>query len=235
MAGGPPVIVFSRADSRRLPGKALLDIAGRSLLGRVLDRLGHGGGGTVIVATSVRPVDDGIAAFAEAEGYGVFRGDGADVSARALACAEANGLDWFVRVSGDSPFIDPAVVARVADLYRCEEPDLATNVFPRSFPAGCSAEAIRVDALRRAMAESAAPGHREHVTTYFYEHPDRFRIVNAASGRTDLAGRSLAVDTESDLAIARWIAARLPRPDQATLGEILALHGAWSRTEASGA
>ena len=31
-------IIFSRYTSSRLPGKALVDIAGRCLLGRVLDR-----------------------------------------------------------------------------------------------------------------------------------------------------------------------------------------------------
>ena len=31
-------IIFSRMDSKRLPGKALVEIEGRSMLGRVIDR-----------------------------------------------------------------------------------------------------------------------------------------------------------------------------------------------------
>ena len=34
-------IIFSRFSSQRLPGKALIDIQGRELLGRVIDRSRH--------------------------------------------------------------------------------------------------------------------------------------------------------------------------------------------------
>ena len=46
------VIIFSRMDSNRLPGKALIDICGRSLLGRVIDRAKNiKGAERIIVAT----------------------------------------------------------------------------------------------------------------------------------------------------------------------------------------
>ena len=46
-------IIFSRFSSERLPGKALIDISGRSLLGRVIDRTREIQGiDKIIVATS---------------------------------------------------------------------------------------------------------------------------------------------------------------------------------------
>ena len=52
------IIIFSRFDSQRLPGKALLDIEGRCLLGRVIDRAKLiKGTNEIIVATSNREID----------------------------------------------------------------------------------------------------------------------------------------------------------------------------------
>ena len=60
------IIVFARMDSVRLPGKALADLCGRPMLGRVLDRVRRAKrGGRIVVATSERKSDDEIAAFAD--------------------------------------------------------------------------------------------------------------------------------------------------------------------------
>ena len=58
-------IIFSRFDSRRLPGKAMLDIEGRPLLGRVIDRTKKIKKiQKIIVATSNRDTDNIISDFA---------------------------------------------------------------------------------------------------------------------------------------------------------------------------
>ena len=59
-------IIFSRFDSNRLFGKALIDIEGRALLGRVIDRSKLIKGiSKLIVATSERPIDNQIHEFAK--------------------------------------------------------------------------------------------------------------------------------------------------------------------------
>ncbi|WP_395453909.1 cytidylyltransferase domain-containing protein (plasmid) [Azospirillum melinis] len=232
MTGRSAIVVFSRFDSFRLPGKALLDIDGRCLLGRVLDRVHHaakswsGSHCPVIMATSPRPVADRIAAFGEAEGYAVFRGTADDVAARALDCAHAYALDWLIRILGDSPFIDPAVIRDIAALYLSCDAGIVTNVWPRSFPAGSSVDAIATSALRRILRETDDIAHREHVTSYGYAKSERFRIVNLSSGNPAWAGRSLAVDSPVDLERARWIATRLAASGTsrtAPLAQVMAL------------
>ena len=64
----------------------------------------------IVLATSDRPIDDPLAAFAAANELALFRGDPDDVAGRALACAERFGLDYFARVNGDSPFLEPALL-----------------------------------------------------------------------------------------------------------------------------
>lgn len=229
--GGKPlntgIVVFVRYDSTRLPGKVLRPIAGRPLLGHVLDRL-CGLPDRLIVATSDRPVDDPVANFAMDQAVEVFRGPAEDVLGRALACAETCGLSRVVRISGDSPFIASPVVAQVIALHDSEKPDLASNVFPRGFPFGISVEVVTVDALRRLDALTDDPEDREHVTRYLYAHRDEFRIANLAPPDTGFHGVRLVVDTDEDLARAEWIARRArPSPRDASLDQIVALARRW--------
>ena len=221
--------IFSRLDSSRLPGKALRDVAGRTLLGRVVDRCRRLEQWLpVVVATSDRPVDDPIVAFTRAEGVEVFRGSAEDTLARAVSCARAFGFDAVVRICGDSPFIPPEVALRLAERMWEGGIDIATNVFPRSFPRGASAEVITTAALERILAATDDPEDREHATAFAYRHPERFRIWNLESEVVYLDEVHLAVDTAEDLRRAVWIAERLEsRAVTAELDEVVTFARAW--------
>lgn len=208
------LIIFSRLDSRRLPGKALMPIADRPLLGHVIDRARRVNNvAEMVVATSTRVVDDPIVDFAKAEGVAVFRGALDDVAGRALACCERFGFARFARVCGDRPFFDPDLVSKLAAIHESEELDLATTMVPRTFPPGLTAEVIGTDALRRALAATDDPQDREHVTSYFYRNPQHFRIHNTAAPEgVDFEGVRLVVDDDEDLERARWIVSRVTGP-----------------------
>lgn len=225
-------VIFSRMDSRRLPGKALKPFAGRPLLGHVIDRaLEAKAPDMVIVATSDRSRDDAIADFAEKEGAGVFRGAALDVLGRALACAEAFGLSALGRISGDSPFMDPGLIDRMTVLHKETGAEVTTNVFPRTFPAGMSFEIIGIAALRRLAGLTDEPRHREHVTTYAYEHPDAFSIHNVASGIEGFEKIPLTVDSADDLTQANWLIRRLRETGkQITIDNVLVLAREWRQT-----
>jgi spore coat polysaccharide biosynthesis protein SpsF len=200
------VVVFVRLDSSRLPGKALLPIAGKLLIDRVIGRtLKTPGSPTVVVATSDRPTDDPIVNHLENQGVPVFRGAAQDVAGRALACAEAYGLERFVRISGDSPFIAPDLIAACLTRSRESGADLVTNVFPRGYPVGVSVEAITTATMRRIVYEIEDPEDAEHVTRYAYRESGRFHIENLAPPDGRYAGVSLAVDTPRDHQRAGWI------------------------------
>lgn len=225
----PTILVFARLDSRRLPGKTLLPLEGRPILGRVIDRLRRVAPRPgIIVATSDRPLDDPIEAFARAEGVGVFRGTLDDVAQRAFDCAMSRALPALVRISADSPFIAPDVIGQVVERFERGDVDLATNVHPRSFPPGISVEVLATAALGRVLAATRDPEDREHVTRYIYAHADKFRIANVSAPDGRYGGVSLTVDTDADLAKARWIAGRLG-PDMAAAGldAIVALAREW--------
>jgi spore coat polysaccharide biosynthesis protein SpsF len=200
------VIVQARFSSVRLPGKVLRQLAGRPLLGRVLERVAQAQRVTrAVVATSNEPSDDAIERFCEAEGILYFRGPLDDVAQRCCQAAEHQKADAFVRISGDSPVMAPELIDQAIGLYDAAELDLATNVMERSFPKGMSVEIIRVAALRRAQA-MMVDGEAENVTPPFYRRPGDFRIANLSSGQ-DWGAVQLSIDTQDDFAMMERIIA----------------------------
>jgi len=221
-------IVLARLGSERLPGKALLPLGGRPLLALTIERLRQCEHvSRIILATTTASEDDKLEAFAHDEGIEVFRGSGRDVAGRCLTCALQNRLEWFVRICGDSPFIDPRVVDQVCELYLEERPDVATNVHPRTFPVGCSVEAVETAALRRLCATTKDLRYREHVTSFFYDHEDMFSIENVAAPDNRFQGEAIAVDTHSDYERAQWVYDHLSDPATAPVEEVVKTSNRW--------
>jgi spore coat polysaccharide biosynthesis protein SpsF len=165
----------------------------------------------IVLATSSEASDDPIAEFAEATGVVCDRGPLADVAARILGAARHQQADAVVRVSGDSPLLDPALVDHAVDLFRRERPDVVTNVRPRSYPKGQSVEVISCAALSRALGGMSTPDEHEHVTIHFYAHPERYTIrsFTAAHPRPEL---QLSVDDADDFERCEAVLAALGRP-----------------------
>lgn len=199
-------------SSARLPGKVLRPAQGRPMLAYLLDRLARGlPDATVVVATSTDASDDPITRFCGDAGIPCVRGDLHDVAGRFLTALETTTGDGFVRISGDSPLLDPALIGQALDLFKQTGADLVTNVLERTYPKGMSVEAVRADAFRRAYAEMNTPDAFEHVTAHFYQDPARWRITDFTSGR-DLGAVNLSVDTAEDFARLEAILARMERP-----------------------
>ena len=207
------VLVQARMSSRRLPGKVLAPLVGRPMLELVLERLAHAErADTVVVTTSTEPDDDSVAAFCQARGTPVFRGALGDVAGRMRAAAEAHELGAIVRISGDSPFIDQALVDRAVELHAETGAEVVTNVHPvRTFPPGESVELLELGALRRAIELMEDASEREHVTGAVYRRADAFRLASF-SAPGDPSRLRLVVDSPEDAALAEAVLARMERP-----------------------
>lgn len=221
------VVIQARTGSTRLPGKVLADVGGMPMLAFQLRRLlpmARREGWTVVVATSDLPGDDPVADLGGDEGVAVVRGSEADVLRRFAQAADAFPTDTVVRLTGDCPLTDPAVVAAVVALHRSTGADYTSNVLPRSFPKGLDVEAMSSTALRAADAAATAAADREHVTPYLYRHPERFRLANHSSGR-DLGEEWWTVDSAPDLERVREIVGFVATPLTATWTEFLQVAG----------
>lgn len=198
--------------SERLPGKVLRPIAGRPVLGYLLDRLERATSlDLVVVATSTDTADDPIATFCAAEGVTCHRGPLENVAVRFAEIVDRYGLDAFVRVSADSPLLDQRLVDRAVELFRRSDCAIATNVRPRSFPRGQSVEVVAAQAFLRALPSISDASDLEHVTSFLYRHPDLATIRNF-SAPEDFSAISLAIDTEADLATIAAMLGRMEAP-----------------------
>ncbi|HET8892663.1 MAG TPA: hypothetical protein VFM96_01000 [Gaiellaceae bacterium] len=189
------VVIQARMSSERLPGKVLALLADKPALGYLLERLSRY---RVVVATSTEPSDDAVADFCAERGTLCMRGPLQDVAGRFASVVATLGVDAFVRVSGDSPLLDPLLVEEGIALFEKLRPDLATNVFPRTFPKGQSVEVMDARTFLAIEPELTDASDREHVTTFFYARPERFRIENFAAD-VPAPDVNLAVDTPGDL------------------------------------
>ena len=138
-------IIFARYDSKRLYGKALIDIEGRSLLGRVIDRSKLINGiNNIIIATSDRSIDNHIYEFAQSEGIKTFRGSCNDVYQRSIDACEKYKFDFFARICGDRPFFDYELVSKAIEIFKKKGADLVTTMYPRTYPPGLTTEIIKI-------------------------------------------------------------------------------------------
>jgi len=203
---GLGTVVQVRLGSTRLPGKALKLLAGRPMLGRVLDRhrqMRHCG--ALIVATTQRAQDDPLQAFCDQEGLACWRGSEADVLERYCQAAAAFELEHVIRSCGDNPLFDPGLGDELVELYLAEGADYATSKsadVDSNLPDGAGLEIFGRRALEGSAARGHQPHHREHVNEYILEHPEQFRIAVLKKPQL-LAGRGkglrLTVDTPADL------------------------------------
>ena len=201
-----PALVFARMDSKRLPGKAMMRLGDAPVLAWVVQRLFKSRElDGIVVCTSDRSVDDPVTVVSDKLKIGLFRGAAEDVLGRALSAAKYLNADAVVRISGDSPFMDARLVDQVVRKFRDEAPDIATNVHPRTYPAGMSVEVIATTTLERLDREVTELADREHVTKYLYDHPDGYRIENVAAHES-MRDVDLALDTPGDFELATWLA-----------------------------
>jgi spore coat polysaccharide biosynthesis protein SpsF len=205
-------VVQARMSSKRLPGKVMMNFLGKPMLGHLCDRLSRCAGiDDFIVATSDLSIDDEIDAYISSRGINCYRGDLNDVAARIIGAAELMAADALVRVSGDSPLLDPEIVRTSVVAFRDHNLDLVTNVQQRTFPRGQSVEVVSLSALRSAWIAGMSTEECEHVTTYFYKHPDLYSILNLTH-EPACGDIQLSIDTIEDFNRVKLILGRLGKP-----------------------
>jgi spore coat polysaccharide biosynthesis protein SpsF len=204
-------IIQARMASSRLPGKVLADLGGQPVLAWVARRAARTEGiAQVVVATSVAPEDDAVSDFCKAADIACSRGNLYDVLDRYRQAAQEFDAEIIVRLTGDCPLIDPGMLADNLHVFLTANPplDFATNRLPeeRTIPIGLDAEFCTRAALETAWSEAQKPHQREHVMPFFYENPDRFRILHIKH-HPNVGNYRWTVDTPEDLDLLRQVVA----------------------------
>ncbi|MCX6772879.1 MAG: glycosyltransferase family protein [Candidatus Micrarchaeota archaeon] len=203
-------IIQARMGSTRLPGKSLLPIGGKPLIWHVAKRTAMGKAvDSVILATTTDKSDDGIADFARKEGIESFRGNTEDVLDRFYNAAKKAGAgkaDVVVRITGDSPLVDPALIDKAVGMLVKGKLDYVSNS-RQPWMDGFDVEAFTFAALERAWIEAKMASEREHVTPYIRES-GKFK-VEFMENDPALDGVQCSVDRQEDLEFVREIIRRM--------------------------
>jgi spore coat polysaccharide biosynthesis protein SpsF len=219
------VIVQARMTSTRLPGKVLLDLLGRPMLERQLERLAACEcADEIVLAITTNAEDAPLVDLAQRLGVRWHRGSEHDVLSRYVGAARAADADLVVRVTSDCPLIDPLetdIVITELEARR-ESRDYASNRLEPHLPRGLDTEAVWRDALERMDRMATSKAAREHVTWFCYEERPELFALHSVKRPYDAHDLRWTVDTADDLAMVRRLYEELGLAEQRPpLGELI--------------
>jgi spore coat polysaccharide biosynthesis protein SpsF len=192
------LVIQARMSSSRFPEKVLGPLCGIPMLMWTINYCREINL-PLFVLTSTNESDDQLVGMLEKNDVSYYRGSLENVVSRYLSFMREHQVEKVVRISGDSPLINPDVILKVITQdQECADADLTTNVFPRSFPKGQSVEVIPRKSLELLSDRNLSESDIEHVTPHFYANSKEFKINNLNNDE-NLSFINLSVDTKEDL------------------------------------
>lgn len=206
------IIILCRTSSKRLPKKALIKINNITIIEYAIkiaksifsDK-------KIILSTSFQPEDNILENIARNNKIKIYRGDLENVYDRFYKTMEHFKLDFAVRLNADSPLNHPLIIRKAIELLN-EFPasDIITNIFPRSYPKGMSAEIISKNILGTNRKNVLNNSDKENITSFFYNNYKRFRIINFSSANSKWKDYNLSIDNINDQRIVSKLIKKFP-------------------------
>ena len=200
-------------SSTRLPGKVMMNVKNQKPVlyfvikqlqeCKLIDK--------IIVATTTNEEDIQIVNYSKNLGIDYFRGSSKDVLDRYYQCAKKYSINIIVRIPSDKPLIDPEIVDNVVSVFNNNSYDYVTNFLSNpTFPSGTEVEVFSMSALKKAWENAKLPSEKEHVTAYFPNHEDEFKISYIENSE-NLSHLRWAVDRIEDLELVRLIVSKIEK------------------------
>lgn len=173
------VVIQARMGSTRLPGKTLMQAAGKPLLAHLIERVQQARlVNQIVVATTINPEDDAIEDLCGALSVGCFRGSSEDVLGRVVGALEAFQATTHVEIHGDGPLLDWRVVDRLVGRFHEGGYDVVTNAQIVTYPPGLEAWVYAAGLLQEVERIARSPEYRETPSLYLMRHRARYSILN---------------------------------------------------------
>ncbi len=172
------IILQSRLDSTRLPQKALLDLAGKSVIVRVMENLRRISADAYVLACDADSYEV-FAPLASSCEFQCISGPKEDVLERFCIVIRALKPTTILRSTGDNPYLfadaAEASLVRFAELQKGKH---AADYFTYSgLPHGSGIEVFSAQSLLEAASRTDSVYDREHVGPSLYKYRDRFNCV----------------------------------------------------------
>lgn len=197
-------MVQARCGSARLPDKVLMDLCGKPLLQRVLERAGKSREvDEVMVVTSIEKNNLPILKLCADLGIRVGVGSEDDVLDRYYQTARLLRPEYIVRITADCPCFDSGILDEAVKAMKADTDYL--GMISETFADGLDLEIFRYRALEKSWKEARHSFEREHVTQYMKGHPELFRLQDFYSSIEGFGRHRWTVDEPKDLEMVRKI------------------------------
>jgi spore coat polysaccharide biosynthesis protein SpsF len=214
-------LITARLKSSRLPQKLLLDLNGRSILERVIDRCKKVADvSEIILCTSTNPQDKPLVDTALKNNIYYYLGSEPDVLKRLSDAASFFNLDYIINITGENPLFSMYHANLVVDQAKRNLHDF---IYIDGLPIGCAVHGIRPEALKTVCE------FKEEIDTEIWgpliNRPDIFNVkkIDASS---NLNNRNLRITTDylEDYLFIQEIFAHYPSdytPDYIEIAQLL--------------
>jgi spore coat polysaccharide biosynthesis protein SpsF len=193
--------------SSRLPGKVLLKLdKTNTILDYVISQLKNCKSlDKIMIATTNLEEDKIITNFCKKNKITCFEGSSDDVLDRYYQCAKKLSITTIVRITSDCPLVDPNIIDKLIYEYTNNSFDVVATHNPHSFPIGVAdIEIFSFSLLEKIWNDAKKLSEREHVTLYFYNNKNKFKIFNFKNNE-NLSKIKLAVDRNTDFELLKKI------------------------------
>lgn len=173
-------VIQARHTSTRLPGKMLLPLCNVPVITHIIARAQSVSEIDQICVTipegeAQRPLADYIGTL---ENVHLSRGPEENLLRRFAIAAEQTSADIVIRLWGDCPAIDPAVIRQLILNFQVEQTDWAYLSGESGYPLGYECQAFRAHVLATVNQEATEAFDQEALHTFLNKYPERFSKTN---------------------------------------------------------
>lgn len=190
-------LIQARCGSARYPNKVLANLAGKTDIEWVLERVKRSRFiDETMVVTSIKKNNLPLVQLCAQMGTRVFVGSEDDVLDRYYQAARLFKPEYVIRLTADCPMID----WRYLDMA-IEQLDDSTDYLAgmtETFPDGLDIEIIRFQSLKEAWQEACLQSEREHVTLFIKNHPERYCIQDLVCPIKNIGYKRWTLDEDRD-------------------------------------
>lgn len=190
-------LIQARCGSSRLPGKVMKELAGKTNIEWVVDRVKRSRYvDEVMVITSIEKNNLPLIALCSGLGIRVSVGSENDVLDRYYQTAKLLQPEYVIRITADCPLFDWRYLDMAIE--QLEKDTDYMGQMEDSFPDGLDIEIIKFSALKESWELAELTLEREHVTQYIRKHPEKFKIQNLVCPIPGIAEKRWTLDEEED-------------------------------------
>lgn len=203
------LIIQARMGSTRLPGKSMMDLAGKSLIYRVLERVKRiKNANKIILAIPDSSQNDILEKEAKSINIEVFRGSENNLLDRYYKAADKYDADIVGRIPADNPLSEPEEIDRIITHHKSlNVPSFSSNlaqVNGSGYPDGIGAEMFDFSLLKYAWEHESDLLKQEHIHRNFYDYESDKPVnssicqVTTVDCPNDIARPDIVLDINTD-------------------------------------